>query len=64
MSNLVLKTHLHNSKFNAEYKSLSLPLENNVIELLLTPKPGYKINAEDFYNGFLPETISDITYKD
>ena len=64
MANLVLKTHLHNSKFNAEYKSLSLPLENNVIELLLTPKPGYKINAEDFYNGFLPETISDITYQD
>ena len=63
MAKLILKTNVHNSKFSIEYKAMQLPLENNIVELLIKPRNNYKITSHDFYNGLLPSTISNITYS-
>ena len=63
MAKLILKTNIHNSKFSIEYKAIQLPLQNNVVELLIKPRGNYKITSEDFYNGHLPSNVKSVTYS-
>ena len=62
MAKIVLRTNLANKNFNIEHKVLETPITKNAVELTISPKIGYSIDAKDFSNGFLPPNISGIRY--
>ena len=54
MADLALTSTIKNIAYNIPRKIFSLPLESDRIELLISPKQSYSINAEHFSVDYLP----------
>ena len=63
MANLILRANILDENVNIEHKVLRMPLDVNKIELTISPKANYTINAEEFSHGFLPSQISAISFN-
>jgi hypothetical protein len=64
MANLILKSNTANKAFNIQQKVFKLPFDDNKVELIITPKKSYSINAKDFNVGLLPNHISKVEFDD
>ena len=62
MKNLVLRANILDENVNIEHKVLSLPLSNNMIDVMVSPKTGYILEPEDLSHGALPIQISSIDF--
>jgi len=63
MANLILRANILNENINIQHKVLSLPLDNNKVELSISPKANYTIRAEQFSHGLLPSQISTMSFS-
>ena len=63
MPNLVLRTNIANETFSTQHRVLQMPIQPSIVELIITPSPGYIIDAKDFSFGYLPKQISNIVYE-
>lgn len=64
MSKLILRSNV-NTSYTVETKSIDTIIGKPIKyaeEVIITPKPGYNIKAEDFTSGVLSSPISNITY--
>tara|TARA_Y100001938_G_scaffold53367_1_gene74643 strand:- start:311 stop:1834 length:1524 start_codon:yes stop_codon:yes gene_type:complete len=62
MANVVLRTNLANNNILVEQKVLKVPIQEESVELKITAKDGFTINAQDFHHGYLPKTVRSINY--
>tara|TARA_R100000900_G_scaffold125750_2_gene100287 strand:+ start:1664 stop:3562 length:1899 start_codon:yes stop_codon:yes gene_type:complete len=62
MGNLVIKSNTANRTFNIEQKVFKLPFDKKVVEIFITAKEPYSIDAKDFNHGVLPGLISKILF--
>ena len=67
MAKVILKTNLANRNYSVEHKVVVTPINEvinvNKVELFISPKNGYFIDAKDFISGFLPGEIASISYS-
>ena len=63
MANLVIKSNTANKAFSVQQKIFRFPLDDNKVELLITPKKLYSINSKDFNAGLLPPQILKIEFS-
>ena len=64
MAKIVLRTNIANKNFTIEHKVLNTPLANTKVELVISPKSGYTIKANNFTTGYPPQEIKSIRYVD
>ena len=62
MKNLILKANIIDKNVNIEQKVIPMPLDNSVVELLLSPRQGYILKPEYLSHGFLPTQVSSISF--
>jgi len=62
MKNLILRANILDENVNIEHKVLSLPLSNNMVEVMISPKVGYVLEPENLSHGALPLQISSIDF--
>ena len=62
MGDLALVSSITNEAFNIPRKIYSLPLKSDRIELLISPKKLYSIDARHFKTRYLPKEISDVEF--
>jgi len=60
--NIILRANIIDEGVNVQYKVLPLPLENNTVELLISPVSGYTIISDDFSHGLLPTQITSMSF--
>ena len=60
MAKIVLRTNIANKNLEVEHKVLDTRDIDSVVEAIISPQPGYSINASDFTTGYLPDEINDI----
>ena len=63
MANIIFKSNTGSDRFTIEQKSFKMPFDDNIVELLITPKKSYSIDAKDFYNGIIPSQISKVEFE-
>ena len=54
---VILKAKLNNVNVIIDQVSSAVSKQSNIVEVLILPKTGYKIQAEDFSVGYLPKTV-------
>jgi len=62
MKNLILRANILDENVNIEHKVLSLPLSNNMVEVMISPSMGYVLEPENLSHGALPIQISSIDF--
>ena len=62
MADLALTSSITNKAFNIPRKIYSLPLKSDRIELLISPKKSYSIDAKHFSVKYLPREISNVEF--
>jgi len=62
MKNLILRANIIDENVNIEQKVIPMPLDGNIVELLLSPKQGYILEPEYVTHGFLPTQVSSIDF--
>jgi len=62
MAKIILNTNTASRNFYVERKVLESSTIEDVVELLVTPKSGLTINAENLTVGYLPEQVDKIEY--
>lgn len=62
-TNVTLRAKLNNNNIVIEQTSSVVTEGSNIIEVLVYPKSGYKLEPEDLSLGYLPITISSITFE-
>ena len=60
---VILRSKVNNLNVIIDQVSSSVDQRNNVIEVLILPKSGYKIQPEDFTVGYLPKSVHSINFE-
>jgi len=60
---VTLKARLKNSNIIIDQVSSAVNRQSNVVEVLIMPKTGYKIQPEDFSTGYLPRGVARINFE-
>ena len=63
MANLVIKSNTANKAFNISQKVFKFPFSSNKVELVISAKASYLINASDFKSGVLPPQVSKVEFS-
>ena len=61
-ASLILRTNLANKNFTVQHKIIESPITVETVELVISPNPGYSIEASDFTTGYLSRNIRSINY--
>ena len=60
---VILKAKLNNVNVIIDQVSSAVSKQSNIVEVLILPKTGYKIQAEDFSVGYLPKSVNRIIFQ-
>lgn len=60
---VILRSKVNNLNVIIDQVSSSVDQRNNIVEVSILPKKGYKIQAEDFTVGYLPKNVFSINFE-
>ena len=68
MAKVIFKTNLATKNYFVESKVVDTPINENInvsrVQLTISPRSGYSVEAKDFTSGFLPSQVTGIKYSD